>query len=36
MSDTNPLAGTEEGEKLEKQRAYSKFDKEVNNMRLPL
>lgn len=36
VNDTNPLAGTEEGERLEKQRAYSKFDKEVNNMRLPL
>jgi hypothetical protein len=36
INDTNPLAGTEEGEKLEKQRAYSKFDKEVSNMRLPL
>ena len=35
-NDANPLAGTEEGEKLEKQREYSKFDKEVNNMRLPL
>ena len=35
-NDVNPLVGTEEGEKLEKQRAYSKFDKEVNNMRLPL
>ena len=34
INDTNPLAGTEEGEKLEKKRAYSKFDKEVNNMRL--
>lgn len=36
VNDINPLAGTEEGERLEKQRAYSKFDKEVNNMRLPL